>query len=674
MILPVVSWLLWVYRSFFSFVPLSSGDWGVYFSDGIALFFLMPQAWSTHFGNGLGGNDVFLLALNTYHYFFSGIADRVLHLPWTAIERLFWYWPFLGIGAVGSYVLARRVLSGNGLSMLAPVVYLSNSYVLMIVGGGQMGVAMGYAVAPYVLWAVIRWSEQVKTTQWVYWSVVAGSVFSAALLFDLRMSYILLIPSVVYVLMRIKYDRSALFLRRTLFSFIAAGGVVAAFHFFWLYPFVMQGTNPLAGLGDAFVNPDMVKFLSFAPFEHTLSLLHPNWPENIFGKIHFLRPEFLILPLLAFSSLMFIAQKKRWSPDHPAIIFFAFIGLTGVFLSKGSNPPLGEVYLWLFGKIPGFVMLRDSTKFYLLTALSYCVLIPFALAQLTKTAGRIGVRSKVSARLITALFLVLWLVIHREALAGKLSGTFSPGSVPAAYVRLQEYLTLNRSFSRVLWVPDRQRYGYFSDTTPGLSLDALRIASPAAFVSWMSGEESSEQLSRLAVSYVIVPTDPKGELFVTDRAYDDAKRQEFVNVLDNDADLVRLDGFGEIAVYKTGSNYGHMYYQDNPSVLISYDRIRPTKYKIILSAHTDERQLIFSETFDPQWELVFESHRISPDRTVDGLQMFTVPALTRETVSELYYKPQRLVFFGLVVSICSGVIILSYLTYATIVLWKKRPV
>ena len=37
---------------------------------------------------------------------------------------------------------------------------------------------------------------------------------------------------------------------------------------------------------------------------HALSLLHPNWPENLFGKVYFLQPEFLILPILAFSAFL----------------------------------------------------------------------------------------------------------------------------------------------------------------------------------------------------------------------------------------------------------------------------------------------------------------------------------------------------------------------------------
>lgn len=679
LIIVVISWLIWVYRSFFGVVPLSSGDWGVNFSDGIAQFSLMPQAWNTHFGNGLGGNDVFLLALNTYYYLLSGISGTLLRLPWFGIERLFWYWPFWGIGIIGSYLLAKQVTAGSKYSVLAPVIYLTNTYVLMIVGGGQMGVAMGYAVAPFVLWGVINWFEHAATVRWVRAAIVVGGLFSVVLLFDLRVAYILLIPSVAYVFIRVGFDYRKMSLWRMASSAVLACGVIVTLHFFWLYPFVTQGTNPLTGLGDAFINPDMVRFLSFAPFEHTLSLLHPNWPENIFGKIRFLQPEFLVIPIIAYGALMFIARKKRYihdssAPNHQTLAFFAFVGLIGAFFAKGTNPPFGDVYLWLFNNVPGFVMLRDSTKFFVLTALSYCVLIPFFLDRLYNVSRHMGIRRVTSERLMVVLFMAVWLVLHREALTGKLTGVFAPERIPIPYTRLQQYLSSETSFSRVLWIPSRQRYGFFSDTMPGLSLDTLKIASYSAFADWMSSKESNEQLSRLAVSHIIVPSDPKGELFVSDRVYDDKKRQQYVRMLDADADIMRLDTFGDIAVYKTKLHYGHIFYQNNQHAPVGYERVSPTRYNVAISAHTDERQLIFSETFDPQWELVIGARHISPQRTVDGLQMFVVPPVSADTISYLFYKPQQLVAIGIPVSGLSLIVIAAYLSYATIVLWKKRRV
>ncbi len=62
----------------------------------------------------------------------------------------------------------------------------------------------------------------------------------------------------------------------------------------------------MVGLDNDLTNPGMLHFLSFADFSHTLAFLHPNWPENLFGKVYFLQPEFLLLPVIAFSALFFV--------------------------------------------------------------------------------------------------------------------------------------------------------------------------------------------------------------------------------------------------------------------------------------------------------------------------------------------------------------------------------
>ena len=167
---------------------------------------------------------------------------------------------------------------------------------------------------------------------------------------------------------------------------------------FWLWPAL---TVKGGALPPDYGTAGWIGFLSFANFSGTLSLLHPNWPENIFGKTYLLRPEFLILPMLAFSSLLFInhsrvngltgSKIKRLSSlinnsliTNKTILYFNLLALLGAFLAKGSTSPFGQVYLWLFDYLPGMKLFRDPTKFYTLVALSYSVLIPYSLSKIYK--------------------------------------------------------------------------------------------------------------------------------------------------------------------------------------------------------------------------------------------------------------------------------------------------
>lgn len=645
--------IAWTYRAWFTAgVPLTAGDWGIQYPEAMRLFPLVPQAWNTQFGGGMGGNDLFLLALNTYYYTPIALLYRVIHVPWIWIERFLWYGPFVIAGASGAYMLAAE-FAAPAFSLLGSVVYTVNTYALMIAGGGQMGVALGYAVAPWVYWGALRLFERLRRDSYVFWSVAAGFLFAVEFLFDLRLAYIAgigLLLYAVFAVIRFAQEGSV-----PVFRIAVAGAVMVAvvlgIHAYWLIPFAMERTNPLVGLGDEFVNPGMVRFLSFAPFEHTLAFLHPNWPENVFGKIHFLRPEFLLIPIAAFGSLISVRKSDRRTAG--TVLFFAALFLLGAFLSKGANEPVGAVYLWLFTHVPGFIMLRDPTKFYLLTALSVSVLIPYAAETGALWLKRRGMKAAVFAGV-----LAVWLLVHREAAAGTITGTFKPHPAPPVYGALAEYLSSERTFGRVLWVPMRERHGYASDRAPALSFGSFGIDSVASFVRWIGTPEAVRELSRKGVSHIIVPTDPGKELFLTNGKYDDTKRQKVLAALRKNPGVTEVAGFGGIGVFLLKQSYGHAFLERSPETAVPSEGQSPTRYRIGLPPVAADTRLTVSETYNPGWRLVVGGTGIPAERTADDMLSFALPAYGGGS-AELIYGPQRLVtvlFFASVVftgSLCA---------------------
>ncbi len=649
--------VVFLYRSWFSFGPLTSGDWGLVFPDALAKLPVLPASWSPHLGEGLGGNGVFLLGLDSYYLASVALWHRVFHFSWPIIERLTWIIPFLVMASAGPLLLYRSLFPGMPFSVLSALVFVFNSYILMISGGGQMGVMLGYAAAPWVWYGFSR-IDRATSRHVMFWSVLTGVFLSVQFMFDVRLTYITLLPVLPVLIAKLREART----RTRLVAFAVPCIITAFLHAFWLLPFSLLRQNPLSGLGEEFVSAGMVKFLSFAPFEHALSLLHPNWPENVFGKLSFLRPEFLLIPLFAFASLL---GTPKNTGTHTYVAGLSSVALLGAFFGKGTNEPLGGLYLWLFDHIPGFVMLRDSTKFYLLTALSYSLLIPVTLATVCK---------KRAATALMVAFVLLWLFIHREGTFGALGGTFRPSMVPEEYMRLARFLTKDREFSRVLWVPARVRYGYSSDLRPGVSLKALGFASPSAFLSWMKTPESNERLARLGISTVVVPTDPYGELFVTDRMYDDAKRERIVAEMSKAAAKGSLEGFGNISVYETARHYGHVFFEDDPLQTIELRMVNGARYEGKLPATDSARTLVFSESFDPGWNMEIDARGIAPVRTHDGLQRYALPPLARDTEFTLRFRAERWVGWGRVIRAVSLGFVVSYLFYATISLWKSRRV
>ncbi|MBI5619665.1 hypothetical protein HY950_01770 [Candidatus Gottesmanbacteria bacterium] len=489
-----------IYRAWFTLVPLSSGDWPFLFVENIREFSWLPE--------------IRFLWLAPYYQIVTKIVVQYLRVPWEITEKLFWFLPFIVLSFVSSYKLTK--------SALGSLIYTTNTYILMIVGGGQMGVALAYALAPLVLK-----KYTVHSTQ--YTALIAnGLLLATQVMFDPRIALLTILAVLLYQIVVGKSSIKNLFLSLgvpILFTTIL--------HLYWLIPLITNPSVVGRQIGEA--TSAAVEYLSFASFSQTLSLLHPNWPENIFGKIYFMRPEFLVLPLIAFGSLLFLKNSKQ----NRTTLFFVFLALLGAFLAKGASEPFGEVYIWLFNHVPGFALFRDPTKFYLYVALAFSMLIPFSLERVNKV------------KMVSLLFVIFWAFTIREALLGQLTGTFKPMTVPQEYIRLKDFLYRQPEQFQTLWVPERQRFGFRSLLHPALDARLVsKQSSISGILAWITREDTKKELDALQVRYVVVPSDVRGELFLTDRTYDEVLYNEAIQALDSLSWLKRISAFAPVILYE----------------------------------------------------------------------------------------------------------------------------
>lgn len=484
-----------IYRSWFTPFALSSGDWPYLFLENIKEFSWLPE--------------IKFLWLAPYYQILTKIAVEYLRIPWEITEKLFWFFPFIVLSLISSYKLTK--------SALGALIYTTNTYILMIIGGGQLGVSLSYALAPMVLKSFID-------SKYVFFM---GVVLTAQAMFDPRVALLTVVASVLYYLFKY-HDRRQLF--QAFESTLISIGLALLLHLYWILPLLRSQASIARQLVEA--TASTVKFLSFATFEQTLSLLHPNWPENIFGKVYFMKPEFLFLPMLAFSSLL-IAKKSR------TVLYFSLLALLGAFLAKGINPPFGGIYLWLFENVPGFALFRDPTKFYLFPAIAFSVLIPTALEKVKK------------GKMASILFIIFWMFTIRQALFGQLTGTFKPAPVPQEYIALKNFLVAQPVAFQTLWIPERQRFGFASKLHPAIDARLLsRESSISGILAWISKEEIQGELATENIKYVIVPYDSRGELFLTDRKYDEVMYRATVDQLATIPWFGKLDAFSQIGVFE----------------------------------------------------------------------------------------------------------------------------
>lgn len=632
------------------FLPgfIAAGDLWPAATEMIRHFSLLPMSWSDLYGGGLGASTVPYL-WNYFQYatplFFLG---RLLHLPWEYIVRFGYLFPFLVITIYASYSLTKYFVRSS-FSWIGALIYTINTYSILLISGGQTGVAMGYGFAPFVLLQFIKTIDDQEQT--IKRSVKNGLWLALLMVCDLRLTYLVLTVIGLYYLVHcIKRRTWRRILSQLTYLFAIPGIVAASVHLFWILPAVVYGTT-VSGLSGAYTNDGMLKFLSVADFSHAISLLHPNWPENLFGKVYFLQPEFLVIPIIAFLALLFIQKDKNKS----SIVFFALVSLIGAFLAKGVNEPFWGIFNWCFSHVPGFVMFRDPTKFYLFIALGYATLIPIFL-------DRLSLLLKKKAWIVSVLFMVFWGMTMREVFTGQIYGTLARVSVPDDYLKFEKQMSAENNFSRTFWVPTVQRLAFSTINHP--SIDALTVtkeSSASGVLTWLKTPDAERQLARWSTQYVIVPIDTAGEIFTTERNYDDEKRMAIIHQLDALPWLERQRQYVTLGVWKTKLNNGRFWMNGGSNVaFVTKNSTYFTLPNMTVKAGTS---VVMSENFSPLWIARFGTSTVSSLQTADGLNEFIVPHDYSGDVT-IQYVPQELLVTGLLIG---GIFCIVYIIVLMII-------
>lgn len=660
------------YRNWFISKQIIGGDWPYFYTDFIKGLPLLVPSWSSYQGNGLGGIPV-VYPLDGYLYFISAIFVRGLNIPWIIIYKIFYFGTFITASAFSTYYFVRtiQIRVSTWRWILSVIIFSTNTYILMVVGGGQMGVALAYSFVPLALgsWISLIQSVISENNYNLKKSLSSGLFFTVIIFFDARIAFILAIAVLFYILFYLIFVYKSihvykLHIRSVSNSLIYIFGIPILIsillHATWVIPILLFKTTPLNNLVINFISSESLKYYSFATFSDSFALLHPNWPENIFGKIYFLRPEFLLLPMIAFSSLLTLYQyQKNQLILTVNMLFMSFLGIIGIFLAKGANEPFGFINIWLYENVPGFVLFRDPTKFYIFVILSYTVLIPIGIEYIVNLTKN---RLPHIRHVFYVIFLVIWLALNRQAILGHLHGTFTEVEVPIEYKRFKDTLAQDKTFSRTLWIPRQHRFSYYSNIHPAIeSIPLFQTVNAREVLNILDKENTYNFVRSLSVRYVVIPYDPNGEIFIKDRSYDNTLRQLFIDKLDTIPWLVRDHSFKNLAVYYLSDMYGRFYLLMDGNVirsLIPFREIQANHYVIHVSINKPSI-LIFSEHYNPYWIATANGRKINSTQTSFGLNSFALSEKGTYNV-DITFTQQNIYNYGTIVSLVTAFSIIGY--------------
>ncbi|MFH1863980.1 MAG: hypothetical protein ABIJ85_03710, partial [bacterium] len=398
--------------------PHVANDLHFLYPAGLEANFSLPTTFSDfEVGNGLGERTIFSMWFWPVRTAFAILGKFGISFTYSMIILAFV--PMLALAALGIYRLLGEYKIGRWGKTAGTLFYLLNTYFLLLVDGGQINLAITYALLP---WAFLYIKRAISVLS-------IKSVLKALLplwgisIFDPRALLILAILILLKFLIDIFYKNME---AKMLLNYLLLGVFLLvsmlALHFYWILPawFARGGILPAT-----YERVSQVSFLSFANIGHSLILEAPHWYKNVFGQIAPIEAKFFLIPILVF--LAPILRKK-----DKVVGFWLIVAVVAVFLSKGSIPPLGQIYSWLFSNVPGFSFFRDPTKFFFLTALSYSVLIGVTINQLDKRFGRV----------VPLLLMFYLLLLAAPVYMGKMTGVFSKP------INQKEYLTLAGKLSQ----------------------------------------------------------------------------------------------------------------------------------------------------------------------------------------------------------------------------------
>jgi len=295
----------------------------------------------------------------------------------------------------------------------------------------------------------------------------------------------------------------------------------------------------------------------------------PVYSSNLFVFLELLVPFICFLPLLI--------KRKAVS----SILYFAILSIFLVFLTKGPNPPVGYINVWILQNIPfADIALRNPlTKFGLLMPLGLAPLLGVGINDIF-----IFLRKKylwLASANILIIFALLFVVLVFPLWTGDVinpGGNVIPSSrveIPPYYVEAKEYLVMQNNEFRIFPLPMSKRYMAAYDWESGfvgadlsgriLSRPSISTNTGTMYYSPMLIGEETEKLttnkcswkilSLLNVKYVVFHKDIKWEYIKDHPWWFDTDSSKLESFLSNEPNIALSNSFGDLDFYKVSDSY-----------------------------------------------------------------------------------------------------------------------
>ena len=363
-------------------------------------------------------------------------------------QKIFFYIIFIFTG-LSMYYLVSNVLLKNKhfIGLLAGLLYMFNIYNMHLLWGlcPIINQLIFYSMIPLLLGLYIKGLENKRVSYAVLMCITSLLVMYNDPAFTIIMWAILGLYYIFYAITN-RHDKSKIIygLKFSILTFAVWIGL----NLYWivLMSYFFREGLEAAYKGVDVVMRDVVKRIDFVSSEAYISNA-----LRLFGHIFFntkrfgtdwypyadvyFKPSFILMgflvPILAFSSLLFKSKHRHY------LAYFALLAIISIFLSKGSQPPFGEVYPLAAQKISFLQVFRTPLKFITITALTYSIMIAITFYELYKILINQKHLHKFSVLLLIPLFSILMVYVFPMWSGEVIVG--GSETLPSARIKIPEY-------------------------------------------------------------------------------------------------------------------------------------------------------------------------------------------------------------------------------------------
>jgi len=511
--------VLLVFKNIFLGDLSTWGDAPFFYSEGLKELFSEPLTWVTR-NTSLGGVNSILWISPIM--FLMGALNKFLLLGSDSVIRILFYFPSILLSGVGTYLLARYLKLSRSVLFFAPLFYILNSYFILLVDGGQVGVVLAYSIFPLVILFGKKMLDRVSVLSFFLF-LLSSFVLTVA---DPRILLVAYLTLFVWQVFENWKKITFLFLSVMLLT---------PLNFYWIFPVFKIKTEAL-GLG--------VSSLQLSSLLNSLLLYAPHWPDNVFGKV--VQPPFyfVFVPLLIFGGLIFV-------PRSGIRLRLTFLFLVFSFLAKGTTYPFGGIYSFLINLPFGFAF-RDSSKFFIPLILFGGILI-----------GETVDTFRMKVKIFPVLIYIYLLFLISPAFLGKLNFILGRRNTDSSFGIIYKNLNSDGGNFKTLWFPEKHPLTFEISEKSAVSARDLVLLTPIGVMNasndvfnFLNSPKYVDWLKILGVKYLFLPGDVRN-IYPTKEEIKDWKT--ILTLVEKTPGIKKLDWGLSFPAYEIGGIYPEVY-------------------------------------------------------------------------------------------------------------------